>query len=138
MNKKGEIPYFAVMLIASTIALLVLLFIFKGPASAAGRLISSRALQELDDACKLETQNEVDKGLKLGENKDLDKDGRLDRCDICVSCTGENSNNDIDSDGDKMPDYCDQDLQDRTVVACKNSMKETNDGRCVDKNCPYK
>ena len=113
---------------------ITLLYLFRPTASEAGRLFSSETLKAKDAKCKFDGQRALDEGKKFA---DVDKDGRPDTCDICLSCSGGNSNNDIDSDLDGMPDYCDQAPNDPTIVVCKKGMKVTKDGRCIDTSCPY-
>lgn len=140
-KKRAEYPVtLVVVLIGAAIALLVSFGIFYRPAGAAARFFSTQTLQADDSICKIQTQKQVTNGLILDKNNDADQDGRLDKCDICVKCNDvdpKESDNDKDSDGDGMPDYCDENKNDRTIVTCKSSMKVTNDGRCVDKSCPY-
>ena len=121
MNKKGEVPWYVISLILALGVLLVMVFLFKKHSAAAGMFFSSETLKVKDSKCKFDTERAAIKPI------DIDKDGRADICDICVSSTGD-SNNDKDNDLDGMPTYCDKDDNDRSITTCRLTV--TKDGRC--------
>ncbi len=123
-NKKSFTTLELIMWLAvvSLVAFVMLSF-FRRTSSETGTFFSSETLGIKDSKCKFDTERASGKPL------DSDKDGRADACDICVGISGK-GNNDEDNDLDKMPDYCDKDSNDRTVIACK--WTPTKDGRCVE------
>ena len=138
-NKKGLTPLGTTGdLILLSIILVVVIFIFRPTSSEAGTFFSSETLKAKDAKCEFDTSRAEQKGMVISKDtNDRDTDGRLDTCDVCVSCDkGDSGAQDDDLDG--MPNYCDKEKLDRTVVACDSGMRMTKDGRCVSKSCPYR
>lgn len=110
MNTKADSNMWWVV-IGAVMALTVLaafFFIFKGPISGASSQIDVVKIQQSRDACK----NEMDKPTPPS---DEDKDGFPDNiirfgvaCDLCWSNQAGKSDDNIDNDGDGVPDACDK------------------------------
>lgn len=133
MNKKGmEMTTGAIIaFVLLGILLLVYLAILRPTASEAGTFFSSEILRAGDTRCLFDTERS---GKTLNPTNDIDGDGRLDICDICV-CKSLCKNKDDDNDEDGMPDGCENaaDTRDRSKISCR--FTKTKDGRCCE-NCP--
>ena len=66
------------------IVVVVLLVIFKGPASAASSQFNSELLKIKGDKCKLDSDRAKSQGIDISKN-DKDEDGMNDACDVCVN-----------------------------------------------------
>lgn len=84
-----------------------------------------------DSACLAQGQAMNAQGISF---QDLDNDLRPDlKCDICISKTGKNTQNNIDKDADGVPDGCDMDPNNASIGFCDSKPGMT--GCSENKNC---
>ena len=126
MEKKGELGWGTLATVAMVFLVVVVsYFMFRPASSEVANLFSSETLKARDSKCLLDGQRAQERGQQI---EDIDKDSRPDNCDICV-CAHESCKNEKDNDFDGMPNGCDKNENDRSIVACRGT--RTNDGRCL-------
>ncbi|MBC8444224.1 hypothetical protein H8D83_01430 [Candidatus Woesearchaeota archaeon] len=121
MNKRGfttegKIGGIALVLVA----VVVMLFIFQGPAKAANLEFTSQTQVKIAlDKCTFDAEQAYSKGISFS---DTDDDGHPNTCDICLGvdqgANMEDGQNDLDDDLDGMPNDCDKDAFNSNEFAC--------------------
>ena len=104
---------------ALAVVFVVVLGIWRPTASEAATIGSYAELKSRDGTCKYKTQTSE---VKL---PDTDNDERADVCDICLG-----ADNKQDRDADGLPDGCDKEPDDSSVVVCSVPIKNDKNKRC--------
>ena len=123
MNKRGfttEGKIGGIVLVL--IGVVVILFIFQGPAKAANLEFTSQTQVKMTlDKCTFDAEQAYSKGVSFS---DTDDDGHPNTCDICLGVNPRanmvNGQNDADDDFDGMPDDCDKEPANSNEFACSH------------------